>query len=183
MSLAEMMAKRVARYSDRREDWTVFGFETELDTTYARSQRRYIGASGSVDHAETNAVEPVAFTMSVQTMPVGHKIPVHCHETEETFFILDGECVVNVFHEARPYAQARRWDLASIPAFVYHDIHNTGAVPARCRPCSPSPSPTARTTGISGCWTSRRKPIPRKRPCLRVPVRRRRAAPTTRRTS
>ena len=78
MSLAELMAKRVARYSDRREDWQVFGFETQVDPGYGRSQRRYIGASGSIDHQETNAVEPVAFTMSVQTMPVGHKIPVHC---------------------------------------------------------------------------------------------------------
>ena len=96
MSLKEMMAKRVARYADRRDDWTVFSLETELDPKYARSQRRYVGASGSVTHAEQNAVEPAAFTMSVQTMPAGHRIPAHCHETEETFFILEGECIVNV---------------------------------------------------------------------------------------
>ena len=97
MSLADMIRKRTARYDDRREDWTVFGHETELDPKFARAQRRYVGASGSLDHQEQNSVEPVAFTMSLQTMPVGHRIPVHCHETEETFFILEGECVVNVF--------------------------------------------------------------------------------------
>ena len=142
MSLSETMAKRVARYSERREDWTVFGFETQLGPAFARSQRRYIGASGSVAHEETNAVEPVAFTMSVQTMPVGHRIPVHCHETEETFFILDGECVVNVFHEGETVSlKLGRWDLASIPAFVYHDIHNTGAVPCPVQTLLSKPKP------------------------------------------
>lgn len=142
MSLAELMAKRVARYSDRREDWQVFGFETELDPRYGRSQRRYIGASGSVEHQETNAVEPVAFTMSVQTMPVGNKIPVHCHETEETFFILDGECVVNVFHEGETVTlKLGKWDLASIPAFVYHDIHNTGSVACPIQTLLSKPKP------------------------------------------
>ena len=69
MSLSDEMRTRVARFAERREDWTVFGFETQLEPKFARSQRRYIGASGSVDHVETNAVQPVAFTMSIQTMP------------------------------------------------------------------------------------------------------------------
>lgn len=131
MSLADDMQARIARFGERREDWTVFGFETALDPTFARSQRRYVGASGSVDHAETNAVAPVAFTMSIQTMPPGNKIPVHCHETEETFFILDGECTVNVFRDSETYTvKLGRWDLISVPAFVYHDIHNFG--PSSC---------------------------------------------------
>ncbi len=142
MDLAEMMKKRVARYADRRDDWTVFGHETELDATYARSQRRYVGASGSVGHQESNSVEPVAFTMSVQTMPVGHKIPVHCHETEETFFILDGECVVNVFHEGQTVTlKLGKWDLVSVPPFVYHDIHNSGAVPCPVQTLLSKPKP------------------------------------------
>ncbi len=40
MSLADEMKGRVAKYADRREDWTVFGFETQLDEKYGRSQRR-----------------------------------------------------------------------------------------------------------------------------------------------
>lgn len=142
MDLAKTMEKRLARYADRRDDWTVFGLETELDPTYARSQRRYIGASGSVSHQEQNAVEPVAFTMSVQTMPVGHKIPVHCHETEETFFILDGECIVNVFHEGQTVTlKLGRWDLVSVPPFVYHDIHNAGTVPCPVQTLLSKPRP------------------------------------------
>lgn len=130
MSLADLMKRRIARYSDRREDWTVFGFETNLDPKFGRSQRRYIGASGSVDHQETNSVDPVAFTMSIQTMPGGNRIPVHCHETEETFFILSGECTVNVFHENEVFSQKLgKWDLISIPPLIYHDIHNDAAEP------------------------------------------------------
>ena len=142
MTLAELMKNRVARYADRRDDWTVFGFETQIDPTYARSQRRYIGASGSVGHNETNSVPPAAFTMSLQTMPVGNKIPIHCHETEETFFILDGECLVNVYHEGETVSvKLGRWDLLSVPPFVYHDIHNTGAVPCPVQTLLSKPQP------------------------------------------
>ena len=42
--LEEKLTGRVARFADRREDWSVFGFET---ARYARAQRRYLGASGN----------------------------------------------------------------------------------------------------------------------------------------
>jgi quercetin dioxygenase-like cupin family protein len=142
MSLAEEMQGRIARYADRREDWTVFGFETQIDPKYGRSQRRYIGASGSVDHQETNAVAPVAFTMSIQTMPPGNRIPAHCHETEETFFILDGECLVNIFRDGETVRLTLgRWDLVSIPALIYHDIHNEAGVPCAIQTLLSKPRP------------------------------------------
>jgi len=142
VGLTEEINGRIARYADRREDWTVFGFETALDPLYARSQRRYIGASGSVDHEENNAVPPVAFTMSVQTMPAGNHIPAHCHETEETFFILDGACTVNVFRDGESVAvKLGRWDLISVPAFTYHDIQNDGTVPCAVQTLLSKPQP------------------------------------------
>lgn len=142
MSLADEMKGRVARYADRREDWSVFGFETELEPKFARSQRRYIGASGSVEHKEANAVEPAAFTMSLQTMPPGNRIPVHCHETEETFFILDGECVVNVYRDDETVSlKLGRWDLVSIPPGVYHDIHNDGGIDCAVQTLLSKPKP------------------------------------------
>jgi uncharacterized RmlC-like cupin family protein len=125
MSLEQEMRKRIARYADRREDWNVFGFETKIEPKYGRSQRRYIGASGSVDHAETNSVAPTTFTMSIQTMPGGRRIPVHCHETVETFFILEGECTINVFRDGETFStKLGKWDLISLPEAVYHDIQN-----------------------------------------------------------
>jgi hypothetical protein len=48
----DKLADRVARFADRREDWSVFGCETALDLRFARAQRRYLGASGSVDHGD-----------------------------------------------------------------------------------------------------------------------------------
>lgn len=129
MSLKELFKQRIARYDDRREDWSTFALETALDPAYARAQRRYIGASGSVDHQEVNSVSPSAFTMSLQTVPVGHKIPIHCHETEETFFVLEGRCSVTLFQGEETYRlELGRWDLVSIPPFMYHDIQNIGNI-------------------------------------------------------
>src|ERR1700747_3020226 len=94
LPLKEKLSGRVARFADRREDWSVFGFETARDPRYARAQRRYLGASGSVDPKDLRgAIPATAFTMSIQTMPAGNRIPIHCHETEEIFFIPEGEAL------------------------------------------------------------------------------------------
>ena len=122
--LKERLVGRVARYADRREDRSVFGFETALDPRYARAQRRYLGASGSINPPDLrDSIPATAFTMSIQTMPAGNRIPVHCHETEEVFFILEGECLV------------RCWDgeasldipLVCLPPFLQHEVFNAGA--------------------------------------------------------
>jgi mannose-6-phosphate isomerase-like protein (cupin superfamily) len=66
--------------------------------------------------------------MSIQTMPAGNRIPVHCHETEEVFFILDGECLVRCWDgEASFDIELGRWDLVCLPPFVRHEVFNTGA--------------------------------------------------------
>jgi uncharacterized RmlC-like cupin family protein len=133
MTLPQRLAGRVARFADRREDWTVFGFETALDPRYARAQRRYLGASGSTDHTDLRGSIPATvFTMSIQTMPAGNRIPVHCHETEEVFFILDGECLVRCWDgEASFDIRLGRWDLVALPPFLQHEVFNTG--PGECQ--------------------------------------------------
>jgi len=143
MSFADEINARVARYTERREDWTVFGFETKLDPKFARSQRRYLGTSGPVEHGQDEkAIPATAFTMSVQTMPPGNVIPVHCHETEETFFILDGACTVNVFRDGETVTlKLNKWDLVTIPPFVYHDIHNDGELPCPVQTLLSKPKP------------------------------------------
>ena len=131
-TLQDRLAGRVARFADRREDWTVFGFETALDSRYARAQRRYLGASGSTDPADLRGSIPAtSFTMSIQTMPKGNRIPVHCHETEEVFFILDGECLVRCWDgEERFDISLGRWDLVCLPPFLQHEVFNAG--PGEC---------------------------------------------------
>ena len=128
-TLQERIDKRIARFADRREDWTVFGFETKKNPKFARAQRRYIGASGSTDHDNDRrgGLEPSAFTMSIQTMPAGNRIPVHCHETEETFFILGGSCMIRFF-DGDEVAECRlgKWDLIACPPFTHHEIINDG---------------------------------------------------------
>ena len=129
VTLKERLAGRVARYADRREDWSVFGFETALDPRYARAQRRYLGASGSTDPSDLRGSIPAtAFTMSIQTMPSGNRIPVHCHETEEIFFILDGECRVRCWDGAESFdIRLGRWDLVALPPFLQHEVFNEGS--------------------------------------------------------
>jgi mannose-6-phosphate isomerase-like protein (cupin superfamily) len=132
VALKDKLAGCVARFADQREDWSVFGFETARDPRYARAQRRYLGASGSTDHGDLRGSIPAtAFTMSIQTMPKGNRIPVHCHETEEVFFILDGECLVRCWEgEASFDIRLGRWDLVALPPFLQHEVLNTG--PGEC---------------------------------------------------
>jgi mannose-6-phosphate isomerase-like protein (cupin superfamily) len=142
-TLKEKLAGRVARFVERREDWTVFGFETALDPRYARAQRRYLGASGSTDHADLRgAIPATAFTMSIQTMPVGNRIPVHCHETEEVFFILDGECLVRCWDGEESFEIGLgRWDLVCLPPFLQHEVLNTGAGDCQLQTLLAKPQP------------------------------------------
>jgi uncharacterized RmlC-like cupin family protein len=142
-ALAGKLAGRVARFADRREDWTVFGFETARDPRFARAQRRYLGASGSVDPADLRgAVPATAYTMSIQTMPAGNRIPVHCHETEEVFFILEGECLVRCWDGAASCElRLGRWDLVSLPPFLNHEVINDGTVACHVQTLLSKPQP------------------------------------------
>jgi uncharacterized RmlC-like cupin family protein len=128
-SLRDRLVGRVARFADRREDWSVFGFETALDPRFARAQRRYLGASGSVDNGDLRGSIPAtAFTMSIQSMPSGNQIPMHCHETEEIFFILDGEARVRCWQDGESCnITLRRWDLVALPPFLQHEVFNIGS--------------------------------------------------------
>jgi mannose-6-phosphate isomerase-like protein (cupin superfamily) len=142
-ALADKLAGRVARFADRREDWSVFGFETALDPKFARAQRRYLGASGSVDHDDLRGSIPAtAFTMSIQSMPPGNQIPMHCHETEEIFFILDGEARVRCWENGESYdITLGRWDLVALPPFLQHEVFNEGAVTCHLQTMLAKPQP------------------------------------------
>jgi mannose-6-phosphate isomerase-like protein (cupin superfamily) len=142
-SLRDRLADRVARFADRREDWSVFGFETALDPRFARAQRRYLGASGSADPSDLRGSIPAtAFTMSIQSMPPGNQIPMHCHETEEIFFILDGQARVRCWQDGESFDIALgRWDLVALPPFLQHEVFNVGAVDCHLQTMLAKPQP------------------------------------------
>jgi len=48
------LTDRVARFADRRE----IGFETAVDPKFARAQRRYLGASGSMGRGDLHGSIP-----------------------------------------------------------------------------------------------------------------------------
>ena len=142
-TLKDKLAGRVARFADRREDWNVFGFETARHPHYARAQRRYLGASGSADPKDLRGSIPAtAFTMSIQTMPAGNRIPVHCHETEEVFFILEGECLVRCWDGGESLdIRLGRWDLICHPPFLQHEVFNLGSGECQLQTLLAKPQP------------------------------------------
>ena len=124
-SLTEVLEANIARYETRREDWDVFGFETKKDPKFARAQRRYIGASGSTSHIDANTVAGNAHTLSIMMMPPGHTQPLHAHEVDEVFFILEGSCtLIWEKGDERIERILGKWDMASSPPGYPHSIHN-----------------------------------------------------------
>jgi mannose-6-phosphate isomerase-like protein (cupin superfamily) len=142
-NLTARLARRIARFEERRADWTVFGFETAKDPKFARIQRRYLGASGSVDPNDLRgAVPATAFTMSVQTVPVGNMIPMHCHETEEVFFILAGQCLVRCYDgDEVSDLTLGQWDMVQLPIGLQHELFNTGDVDCQVQTLLSTPQP------------------------------------------
>ena len=50
-----------------------------------------------------------------------------CHETEEVFFILEGECLVRCWEGGESCdIRLGRWDLVALPPFLNHEIFNDG---------------------------------------------------------
>jgi quercetin dioxygenase-like cupin family protein len=127
--LAEALARRIARFVDRRPDWDAFA-DARLEG-YRRAQHRYIG-SGASGKADARVIPAEHFTLSVMFVPPGQGNAPHTHEVEEVFFVLDGK--VRVFLQddtgARAEAVLGRWDCVSCPAHVVHGFENVGLEPA-----------------------------------------------------
>jgi hypothetical protein len=67
---------------------------------------------------------------------------VHCHQTEETFFILDGECLVRCWEgEASFDIRLGRWDLVPLPSFLQHEMFNEAAGECPVQTLLPKPHP------------------------------------------
>ena len=106
----------------------MFGFETQKDPKFGRAQRRYIGASGSVDPGDRRGgLERRRSPCRSSPCRRATAFPFDRHEIEETFFILGGSCLIRLF-EGDEVAEVRlgKWDLIACPPNVYHEIINDG---------------------------------------------------------
>jgi mannose-6-phosphate isomerase-like protein (cupin superfamily) len=125
------LARNTLTFATRAPNWGVFGLETKLDPRYARAQRRYVGASGSVSHQDPHALPAGAHTLSIMEMPEGHHQPFHHHDEAEIFFVLEGAATV-MWKEGAEVVERRiaRWDMVSNPPGRIHAIRNDG--PGAC---------------------------------------------------
>jgi oxalate decarboxylase/phosphoglucose isomerase-like protein (cupin superfamily) len=122
--------RNLKTFATRTPNWRVFALETQVDPTYARAQRRYVGASGSIRHEDSEALPAKAHTLSIMEMPEGHHQPFHDHDEDEIFFVLEGACTV-MWKEDGEIAERRlgKWDMANNPAGRVHAIRNDGPGP------------------------------------------------------
>ena len=141
-ALAAELDRNVKTFATRTPNWRVFAVETALDPRYARAQRRYLGASGSVSHKDSEALPAVAHTLSIMEMPEGHHQPFHHHDEDEIFFVLEGACTV-MWKEGDQVAERRigKWDMANNPSGRIHAIRNDGPGPVFFQVLLASPRP------------------------------------------
>jgi mannose-6-phosphate isomerase-like protein (cupin superfamily) len=123
--LETLLARRVARFVDRRADWDAFA-DARVEG-YRRAQHRFIG-SGASGKPDPRAIPAEHFTLSVMYVPPGQGNAAHRHEVEEVFFVLRGK--VLVFFEdgagGRVETVLGPWDCVSCPADVIHGFQNVG---------------------------------------------------------
>jgi mannose-6-phosphate isomerase-like protein (cupin superfamily) len=136
------LQKNTRTFATRIPNWRVFALETKLDPRYARAQRRYVGASGSVVHNDPEALPAKAHTLSIMEMPEGHHQPFHDHDEDEIFFVLEGACTV-MWKSGDTIVERRlgKWDMANNPAGRIHAIRNDGPGPVFFQVMLASPQP------------------------------------------
>jgi mannose-6-phosphate isomerase-like protein (cupin superfamily) len=95
VSLEDLGARFVARFLDRKPDWSAF--EDGKIEGFKRAQHRFIGAGGSGKHDDTSVVPARGFTLSIMYVEPNQGNAAHTHEVEEVFFVLQG--FLDVFFE------------------------------------------------------------------------------------
>ena len=82
--LEASLEKHCKNLRDAERNARVWALETKIDEKYARTQRRFLGTSGNVEHTDPNALMGAHFTLTVLQQPTGHKR--RCTTDEEKFF-------------------------------------------------------------------------------------------------
>lgn len=116
----------IATHDTRDADWEVFAFQERADPRYRRSQRRYVGGGGTEKHDDPKTIPAGHFTLSIMELPPGHGGPMHHHETEEVFFVLDGELTCQWEGEDGQILERtlKRWDAIQNPPGIPHCFWN-----------------------------------------------------------
>ena len=125
--IEEIAEKYIARFADRKPDWSAFTDAT-IDG-WRRAQHRFVGnTSGKPD---PKAIPAKAFTLSVMYVPPGQGNASHTHEAEEIFFILQGYLTVFLEDESgkRIEVGLGPWDCLACPAGVIHGYQNDSTEP------------------------------------------------------
>ena len=84
MSLVDINKKYVARFGERRPDWSAFA-DAKIEG-WRRAQHRYIGNTSGKPGPDF--IPAQGFTLSVMYVPPGQGNAAHTHEIEEVFFVL-----------------------------------------------------------------------------------------------
>ena len=127
MSLVDINKKYVARFGERRPDWSAFA-DAKIDG-WRRAQHRYIGNTSGKPGPDF--IPAQGFTLSVMYVPPGQGNAAHTHEIEEVFFVLQGHLMV-FFEDLkgnRIESVLGPWDMAFAPAGVIHGYHNNTVEP------------------------------------------------------
>ena len=123
--LEASLDKHCKTFETRQANWRVWSLETAVDEKYARTQRRYLGTSGNVEHSDPNALMGAHFTLTVLEQPAGHKQPMHHHDEEEVFFVLQGRpTIVWEYAGETVKRQLQPWDMIYNPPGQVHGVIN-----------------------------------------------------------
>ena len=125
--IEEIAERYVARYADRKPDWSAFT-DAKIEG-YKRAQHRFIGNTSG--KKTSNFIPAVGFTLSIMFVPPGQGNASHTHEVEEIFFVLRGSLVVFFEDETGKHIEVGlgQWDCAACPAGVIHGYRNDSAEP------------------------------------------------------
>ncbi len=125
--LVASLDKHCKTFDTRVPNSRVWGFETQVDPQYGRTQRRYLGTSGNVDHTDPTALMGDSFTLTIIEQPPGHKQPMHHHDEEEVFFVLKGTPTI-IWEYAGEIVERTLgpWDMVYNPAGQVHGVRNDG---------------------------------------------------------